>query len=392
MNAGIDKFFRTKWRTGMVLAVVALALIFSQGTSLAAAKKSLVDINTASQAELEAVKGVGSATAKKIIANRPYKSLDELSKAGLSAKKIESAKSTLTVGGAPAPAAPAAAKETKKKGEAAPTTQAKEQKAAEPGAPVNLNTADQKTLEALPGVGAATAKKIIANRPYMSLDDLSKAGLSAKKIKSLQSSVTVGAAPAPAVPAAAKETRKKGEAAAPVPEALVDLNTADQKALEALPGVGPATAKKIIAARPFKSVNDLSQIKGLTKAKVEALKDKVTVGPEKAAAPKAKPAVVTPPAPAPAAEKPAATTEPASPAKPAAAEKGKATPAKLAPGEKVNLNTASAEELDKLFDIGTVRSQAIIEGRPYKKIEDVMKVKGIKEGIFEKIKDHITVD
>ena len=392
MNVGIDKFFRTKWRTALVLAVVALALIFSQGTSLAAAKKSLVDINTASQAELEAVKGVGSATAKKIIANRPYKSLDELSKAGLSAKKIESAKSTLTVGGAPAPAAPAAAKETKKKGEAAPATQAKEQKAAEPGAPVNLNTANQKTLEALPGVGAATAKKIIANRPYKSLDELNKAGLSAKKIKSLKSSVTVGEAPAPAAPAAAKETRKKGEAAEPVPGALVDLNTADQKALEALPGVGPATAKKIIAARPFKSVDDLSQIKGLTKAKVEALKDKVTVGPEKAAAPKAKPAVVTPPAPAPAAEKPAATTEPASPAKPAAAEKGKATPAKLAPGEKVNLNTASAEELDKLFDIGTVRSQAIIEGRPYKKIEDVMKVKGIKEGIFEKIKDNITVD
>jgi len=393
MNVGIDKFFRTKWRTGLVLAVVALALIFSQGTSLAAAKKSLVDINTASQAELEAVKGVGPATAKKIIANRPYKSLDELSKAGLSAKKIESAKSTLNVGGAPAPAAPAAAKETKKKGEAAPTTQAKEQKAAEPGAPVNLNTADQKTLEALPGVGAATAKKIIANRPYKSLDELSKAGLSAKKIKSLKSSVTVGEAPAPAAPAAAKETRKQGEAAEPVPGAPVDLNTADQKALEALPGVGPTTAKKIIAARPFKSVDDLSQIKGLTKAKVAALKDKVTVGPEKAAPPKAKATVVTPaPAPAPAAEKPAATKEPASPAKPAAAEKGKATPSKLAPGEKVNLNTASAEELDKLFDIGTVRSQAIIEGRPYKKIEDVMKVKGIKEGIFEKIKENITVD
>ena len=71
----------------------------------------------------------------KIIANRPYKSLDELSKAGLAAKKIESFKSSLTVGGALAPPAPAAAKEekksakeTKKKGEAAPATQAERAK------------------------------------------------------------------------------------------------------------------------------------------------------------------------------------------------------------------------------------------------------------------------
>ena len=114
---------------------------------------------------------------------------------------------------------------------------------------------------------------------------------------------------------------------------------------------------------------------------------------EKAAAPKAKPTMGAPaPAASPAAEKPAVAKEPATPAKLAATEKEKGTAAKLAPGQKVNLNTASPEELDKLFDIGTVRSQAIIDGRPYKKIEDVMKVKGIKEGIFEKIKDNITVN
>ena len=309
MNVVIDKFFCTRWRAALVMAIVALALTFSQGTSLAAAKKSLVDINTASQAELEAVKGVGPASAKKIIANRPYKSLDELSKAGLSAKMVDSFKSSLTVGGAPAPASPAATKETGKKGEAAPKAKAKEPKAAEPGS---------------------------------------------------------------------------GEP--------VDLNTADLKALEALPGVGPATAKKIIAARPFKSVDDLSKVKGMSKAKVEALKDKVIVGQEKAATPKAKPAPVAAPAASPAAEKPAAAKEPASPAKPAATEKDKGTAAKLAPGQKVNINTASKEELEKLPEIGPVKAQAIIEGRPYKKIEDVMKVKGIKEGIFEKIKDNITTN
>ena len=82
--------FFCRWAVGVLVAVAALA--FSLGNAQAQAPKGLVDINTATQQELEAVKGVGAATAKKIIAGRPYKSLDELTKAGLSAKKIEALK------------------------------------------------------------------------------------------------------------------------------------------------------------------------------------------------------------------------------------------------------------------------------------------------------------
>ena len=57
---------------------------------------------------------------------------------------------------------------------------------------VDLNSASQQELEALPGVGEATAKKIIAGRPYASVDDLSKAGVSASTISKLKSKVTVG--------------------------------------------------------------------------------------------------------------------------------------------------------------------------------------------------------
>ena len=392
-----------RWAAGVLVAVAALA--FSLGNAQAQAPKALVDINNATQQELEAVKGVGAATAKKIIAGRPYKSLDELTKAGLSAKKIAPLKPYLTVG--MAPAAPAATPAAEKKPKAAPAaakpqalpaagkavTPSQPVPAAPPAAaaPVDLNMADQKALESLPGIGPALAKKIMEGRPFKSVEDLSRIkGMTKAKIGAVKDKVTVTAAkPSQATPETAA-------AAAPV-----DLNMADQKALESLPGIGPALAKKIMEGRPYQNVADLSRIKGLNKAKIDAIKDKVTVTAPKpmqpAPAPAAAPPQATPapaaakPAPAPAA--PAATPPATAPVEKKAAAPSKEAPAatKLAPGEKVNINTASKEDLDKLWGIGEVKSQAIIEGRPYEKIEDVMKVKGIKEGEFGKIKDLITV-
>ena len=89
------------------------------------------------------------------------------------------------------------------------------------GAKVDLNTASQKDLEALPGVGAATAKKIIAGRPYSSVADLSKAGVSKRTINKIQDQVTVsaGAAPPAAKPdtsaAASKPGKSSPDKAAP---------------------------------------------------------------------------------------------------------------------------------------------------------------------------------
>jgi competence protein ComEA len=160
---------------------------------------------------------------------------------------------------------------------------------------------------------------------------------------------------------------------------LVDLNTASEKELEGLKGVGPAYAKKIIAGRPYKSVDELSKT-GIPVKTIEGLKPFVTVSSAAAA-------------PAPSA--PVVTGKSTAPPKETATKKESKTPTaastKLAPGQKVNINTASKEQLEALPEIGPVKAQAIIDGRPYKTIEDIKKVKGIKEGIFNKIKDLITV-
>jgi len=62
---------------------------------------------------------------------------------------------------------------------------------------------------------------------------------------------------------------------------------------------------------------------------------------------------------------------------------------------KMNINKASKEELMSLPGVGESRADSIIKYRedvgPFQSIEDIMQVSGIKEGLFEKIKDLITV-
>ena len=68
----------------------------------------------------------------------------------------------------------------------------------------------------------------------------------------------------------------------------------------------------------------------------------------------------------------------------------------LAPDETVDLNTATAAELQKLPGVGEALAERIIayraENGPFTAAEDLMKVKGIGEVKFDAVKDRITVD
>ena len=61
---------------------------------------------------------------------------------------------------------------------------------------------------------------------------------------------------------------------------------------------------------------------------------------------------------------------------------------------KININTASKKELTTLKGVGDKIADRIIEYReahPFKKIEDLMDVKGMGQKVFDKNKDLITV-
>lgn len=80
--------------------------------------------------------------------------------------------------------------------------------------------------------------------------------------------------------AAGPNSNQRASANQHAPTGRININTASQTALESLPGIGPATAAKIIAHRrqqPFRHIDDLENVSGIGPAKMATLRTHITV-------------------------------------------------------------------------------------------------------------------
>lgn len=148
------------------------------------------------------------------------------------------------------------------------------------GETLDPNVASAQELDRLPGVGASKASRIVREREengrFASVEDLARvSGLGPKSVERLKPYLRVaggggsgsagrrGAVAARAGPGVG-EGRTAG---AMVPGALVDLNRATAEELQALPGIGPVMAERIVALRKerggFRKLEELMEVKGV---------------------------------------------------------------------------------------------------------------------------------
>ncbi len=144
----------------------------------------------------------------------------------------------------------------------------------------------------------------------------------------------------------------------------VNINKADIETLIKLPGIGPVKAKSIIDYREnigkFESINEITKVKGIGKATLVKLLPYLEIIGDSAEVKSS-----------------------------LSSEGGKAITSKI------NINTASLNELTLLPGIGEKKAQAIIKYREevgdFKRKDEIKNVKGIGDSIYKKIKRKIKV-
>ncbi|MBW3534000.1 MAG: ComEA family DNA-binding protein [Gemmatimonadetes bacterium] len=151
------------------------------------------------------------------------------------------------------------------------------------GERLDPNVASEVELDRLPGVGPAVARALVESReregPFRGAEDLERVrGVGPATVAKLAEHLEFGAAGL-----AVRVVGGPSDSAAVVgggPPPL-DLNRATTEELEALPGVGPALAERILALRArrgrFGRVEDLLEVRGIGPATLDRLRARVRV-------------------------------------------------------------------------------------------------------------------
>ena len=92
-----------------------------------------------------------------------------------------------------------------------------------------------------------------------------KAAPRARPVPHATASAAIVTTPAPAASISSSSSRKTKteKAREKIATGKLDINTATEKELRIIPGIGPVMAARIIAARPFKSADDLKKVNGI---------------------------------------------------------------------------------------------------------------------------------
>ncbi|HEV8456118.1 MAG TPA: helix-hairpin-helix domain-containing protein [Gemmatimonadales bacterium] len=154
-----------------------------------------------------------------------------------------------------------------------------------PGERIDVNSASAEEIARLPRVGMSLAKRIVSDRvargPFRGLAELDRVpGVGPALLRTLSERVSFGAfgAGQSGPGNGAANNRMSGtyaEQPQASPVAPVDLNSALEADLVALPGIGPARARAILAYRrengPFAAVSDLGRVPGFSQRLVARL-------------------------------------------------------------------------------------------------------------------------
>ena len=236
-----------------------------------------VNVNTATQSELEALHGIGPVKAKAIIDYRakhgPFKSLEELDKVpGIGKATLEKMRPDVTFSGATTGVAQekaAAARRQKSMPNAEEEMKAQSKPEPATAAKGEIKRAPHEAAQEAPKTKPETAAEAKARK---------KAEAAEKKKEAAEKKTAESAKKESATTAPEKEPAKKKEAK---PAAEVDINSASAKTLAKLPGIGDTRAKAIIKGRPYHGKDDLVQKKILPESVYDGIKDMIVAKQKK---------------------------------------------------------------------------------------------------------------